>query len=164
MASCIKIQEKSPLKFTLTKGLSFLSPQVTLDSSLREERLSIVLQALVENRWLKGIEADQIHRELSEICSNIAVINHLKTFDRKTDRLDTLWLKDINQSAGTFSANMGKFLRIILSLSHGNAGLERGFSVNKECLVENLSEESLVAQRQIHDAVLCSGGVEGIEV
>lgn len=82
VASCIKIQEKSPLKFTLTKGLSFLSPQITLDSSLREERLSIVLQALVEIQWLKGIEVDQIQRELSEVCRNIAVINHLKSFDR----------------------------------------------------------------------------------
>ena len=38
-----------------------------------------------------------------------------------------------------------KNLNIILVLSHGNADMERGFSVNREVTVENLEEESLVA-------------------
>nr|CAD7197511.1 unnamed protein product [Timema douglasi] len=33
-----------------------------------------------------------------------------------------------------------------------NAVVERSFSVNKECLVENLLEDSLIAQRVIYDA------------
>jgi len=41
----------------------------------------------------------------------------------------------------------------MLSLFHGNAAVERSFSINKECLVENLLEDSLVAQRVVYDAV-----------
>lgn len=33
----------------------------------------------------------------------------------------------------------------LLMLSHGQASVERGFSVNKEIEIENLSEHSLVA-------------------
>ena len=37
-------------------------------------------------------------------------------------------------------------LKILLLLSHGQASVERGFSVNKETEVENLLEHSLVVQ------------------
>ena len=47
----------------------------------------------------------------------------------------------------------------VFILSHGNAGDERGFSINKEYLVPNLIEESLVAQRIVYDNVHDQGGV-----
>jgi len=37
--------------------------------------------------------------------------------------------------------------------------LERGFSANADILVENLTEESLVAQRLIFDSISVSGGL-----
>ena len=36
-----------------------------------------------------------------------------------------------------------------MTLSHGNARVESGFSANKEMLVENMSEGSLVARRMV---------------
>jgi len=45
-----------------------------------------------------------------------------------------------------------------LILSHGNAPVEGGFSVNESLLVENAKEHSLVAQRRVYDAVACAGG------
>ena len=50
-------------------------------------------------------------------------------------------------------------LKILLVLSHGQASVERGFSVNKEIEVENLPEHSLVAQRTICDYVEVVSGV-----
>ena len=44
-------------------------------------------------------------------------------------------------------------------LSHGNASVESGFSVNFDMLVENLHEDSLVAQRTVYDAVKSKGGL-----
>lgn len=49
-------------------------------------------------------------------------------------------------------------------MSHGNANIERGFSINKEILIENLKEESLIAQRVVYDAVSHAGGVEKVEI
>ena len=37
------------------------------------------------------------------------------------------------------------FLKIICTVSQGQSSIERGFSINKEHLVENLQEESLIA-------------------
>ena len=42
-------------------------------------------------------------------------------------------------------------------LSHGNASAEGGFSVNKELLIENMLEETVVAQRVVYDAILTAG-------
>ena len=40
-----------------------------------------------------------------------------------------------------------KVLKIVLTLSHGQAEVERGFSLNKEVTVENLLGGNLVARR-----------------
>ncbi len=49
-------------------------------------------------------------------------------------------------------------------LSHGNAAVERGFSINKECLVENLQQHSLVSQRIVYDAVIAAGGILNMNI
>lgn len=41
------------------------------------------------------------------------------------------------------------FLKTIFILFHGNAAVERGFSVNKECISENMKKELLIEQRHI---------------
>lgn len=47
-------------------------------------------------------------------------------------------------------------------MSHGNAFVERGFSINKEVIVENQLAKSLVAQRQVYDAIQSLGGLDNI--
>lgn len=44
-------------------------------------------------------------------------------------------------------------------MSHENALLERGFSVNKEIIVPNLKEENLVAQRLVYDDIQLKGRI-----
>ena len=42
--------------------------------------------------------------------------------------------------------------------------MERGFSVNKECLMDNMKEESLVGIRTVYDAVKYQGEVGKVSV
>ena len=42
--------------------------------------------------------------------------------------------------------------------------MERSFSINKECLVENLHNDSLIAQRVVYDAVTAVGGVATVQI
>ena len=46
-----------------------------------------------------------------------------------------------------------KVCSIIFVLSHGQSAVERGFSINKELLVENLQAKSLVSQRLVYDHI-----------
>ncbi|KAH9369131.1 hypothetical protein HPB48_012766 [Haemaphysalis longicornis] len=65
----------------------------------------------------------------------------LKKFDRKEQTLDVLWLDVCSHD----HKELLSFIKIILCLSHGNAAAGGGFSVNKECLVENLEDVLLIA-------------------
>lgn len=55
-------------------------------------------------------------------------------------------------------------VKILLVLSHGKASVERGFSINKELIVENQRERSLVAQRLIVEHVRSVGGITKVEI
>ena len=52
---------------------------------------------------------------------------------------------------------------IVKILSHENAQIESGFSVNLDLPVENLPKESLVAQCQVYDGIR-TVGIENVEI
>ena len=45
---------------------------------------------------------------------------------------------------------------MILTLSHDQSAVERGFSINKELLVKNLAKTSIVKQRIVYNHYLAS--------
>ena len=55
-------------------------------------------------------------------------------------------------------------MRTLLILSHGQASVEKGFSINRQVVVENLKERSFIAQRTIHDHLLHVGGLDALIV
>ncbi|CAN7984064.1 unnamed protein product [Ixodes hexagonus] len=155
-----KVMERSPLKHKLTRGASCLDPAFALSPEAGRKRLTLALEVLSEDQWLTGLQAERTYRSYTKICSLGLAQEKLKGFDRKEQRLDVLWLDLCSHD----HKELLSFIKIILCLSHGNAAVERGFSVNRECIVENLKEESLIAQRVVHDAVLAAGGVDKVEI
>ena len=75
----------------------------------------------------------------------------------KSDRVDTFYFDRLVNEADL--KELWKVVKLLLTLSHGQATVERGFSSNKEVMVENLAQHSLVAQRVICDHVHSVGGV-----
>ena len=43
--------------------------------------------------------------------------------------------------------------KVILVLSHGQSFTERGFSINKEVVDDNMKQKSLISQRIVYDTV-----------
>ena len=54
--------------------------------------------------------------------------------------------------------------RELLLLSYGQASVEHGFSINKEISVENMAEQTLIAQRVIKDHLINVGGVTKVSL
>ena len=54
--------------------------------------------------------------------------------------------------------------KMLLVLSHGQASVERGFSINKECSEDNQTTKGLIARRIVLDHVRCSGGVLNVKI
>lgn len=86
----------------------------------------------------------------------------MATFSTTDNRLDEFWMDVIPKSDDY--ADLRAFLKMVLILSHGNAFAETGFSINKELLIENLTEHSLVEQRRVYDAITHHGGIKNVDI
>ncbi|KAK6189060.1 hypothetical protein SNE40_005106 [Patella caerulea] len=53
---------------------------------------------------------------------------------------------------------------MLLILSHGQSGVERGFSFNAKILTENMQDKSIINRRHIVHHVHLIGGVDKFEV
>ena len=73
------------------------------------------------------------------------------------ERLDVFYMNHLPRHV-----ELREVVKLVIILFHGNARLESGLSANKEMLVENMSEGSLVAQRMVFDDV--EGGISNVDV
>ena len=73
----------------------------------------------------------------------------------ETDRLDAFFYKKLHDKSELLAR--WQLFRLLLCLAHGQADVERGFSVNKDMLVENMKTETFVAQRMVYDSVSSLG-------
>nr|CAD7260169.1 unnamed protein product [Timema shepardi] len=62
---CAKLLERSPLKYKLTKAISFLDPAVAVLKSTRSERLKSTLEIVLANNWITGVAADLVDRQFN---------------------------------------------------------------------------------------------------
>ncbi|KAH8038463.1 hypothetical protein HPB51_001636 [Rhipicephalus microplus] len=160
-ACSAKIIERSPLKYKLTRGASCLNPAVCAASvEAGQKLLNIALEVLIEHGRLTGLQGERASRSYVQVCSNSTAQVRLRKFDCARERLEKRWV----ELCASSHEELLLFVKIVLCLSHGNSSVERGFSVNKECLVENMKEESLVAQRLVYDEVSAAGGVAEVDV
>jgi hypothetical protein len=136
--------------------------EVMLHDDLRKSRIDTALEIFIDKKQLVASNADVIRREYVDLCSKKSVSSKLTEFNCDRDRLDTL-LSDIleKEKAGN---GLITFVQQMLTIFHGNAAVERSFSINKECLVENLLQDSLIAHRVVYDAVSAVGGVSNIQI
>ena len=87
---------------------------------------------------------DQILKEYKEFLRNDIVFSREKfsNYDKQKDRLDTFFF---SLPAIKKYVNLAFVIKMILTLSHGQAVVERSFSVNKSVVYVNMKEESTVA-------------------
>ena len=77
-------------------------------------------------------------------------------FDYTKDRLDVFFSEMLETNKSY--QDVWNIFKMVFLLSHGQASIERGFSVNKHLLVENYKTQSLIALRRIEDLKMSSSG------
>ncbi|KAJ8877315.1 hypothetical protein PR048_021769 [Dryococelus australis] len=55
-------------------------------------------------------------------------------------------------------------MKMVMILAHGNAQVEQEFSINADCIIENMREQTLVARRTTYDAVSSFDGVANVPI
>ncbi|KAJ8884855.1 hypothetical protein PR048_011051 [Dryococelus australis] len=88
--------------------------------------------------------ADCGKRDYFKFCENAVIVNAIKQFDQKQHKLDGFLMNLICDLKLENTALLTlTFFQKILVMFHGSAAVERGFSINKECLVEHTTKVCL---------------------
>ena len=150
---CSHMMEKSPVASLFARCLRFLSPAYMLEQpEICEEFFEKILEKLVCYKKILAKDADAAKLEYSNFLTKIVKANKsdFVKFNKSSVRADLFFGKYINTSE---YEQMWCVFKLLLCLSHGQASVERGFSVNSNLLVENMHEDSLIAQRIVQDHV-----------
>ena len=159
-----KMLEKSPASYSLFQHLSCLNPvKIASNKVACSAKFKKVLRLLVNAKRVKEEECDTILQQFAIFLDSIPVFGSERFANSQSaeDRLDTLFFECM---ANESYKSLFSVVKLILILSHGQATVERGFSVNKEVEVENLKEHTLVAERIVCDHVNSVGGVLKVEL
>lgn len=135
-----KIVDKCPIRYSFARDITCLNPN-NFSKDVAPKKFDNVVSYLRARRWLSDEEVDSSKYEYSMLRK---LHKEIEVIDGR--RMDELFrsIKELNTMP-----SLMKVINISLCLSHGNAEVERGFSVNKEVSVENMSEECLIAKRLI---------------
>lgn len=121
----------------------------------------LVLEAYTKGR-ISAQEADSAKAEFVQFRT-VTIRAHrfkLSDFDRMSDRLDVLF--DSLLAEQQKSNNLLLIIKMVLTTFHANAAVERGFSINKECLEPNLQEMSIRSLRIVYDSLKGKTAAESI--
>ena len=154
-----KLQERSPLRYSIVRNCSSLVPK---NMVLHREESTLRFRSLCDRLYaLKKISstADNGKNRFEEFI-NFIIFEHKQSFlvfDVNKDRLDRFF--GVHLSGEDRYKDLRLICKLVFILSHGRSNIERGFSINKEVLGDNMKEKSIVSQRLVYDT-LASSNVE----
>jgi len=157
-----KMKERSPLAFPLTRYISGFSPVCMKTPDRSVKRVTKAVEVLTVSGHVDAIEGDQAIRQWKFFLQDTHVLGKIGAFVPFFDRLDTFFfssMKGRHHFCGIFEV-----VKKVIMLSHGNAAVERGFSLNKALLQPNILEDSLVGARHAYDGIKGSGGPLNVEI
>ena len=160
-----KLAERSPLKYKLTQyiaALSLIQISTVGDVTLKK-RFDKYLELLCESKWITATIADRAKQQYAEFIMKKSVLEKLNEFDINHDRLHTFYMSLFSSLNLDMNALLD-VVKITLILSHGQGRVESGFSINEQVLVENLQEDSIVAQRMVYEGILQEGGASKVDL
>ena len=119
-----------------------------------EKRFLNLLQKLVDRKLITSLFAEEAKKEFHRFASDVVRENKeiFRNYNARPVNLDWFYMEYLKDSIHYKS--FAHVLKIAVTLFHGQGNAERGFSLNKQLVVENMSETSLIAQRFVKDHIL----------
>ena len=159
---CIKMMKKSPLQYKLVRNIKFLDPRycASVANSNAVCKLKEVMNLLVDTKWLSVRKCDEIVNQFELYLDTIIRPNIFEFND--DSRLDSFYYRHLGTSEQY--SDLFSIVKQLLIISHGQAQVERGFSTNKQLLIENMKEHSFISQRLVCDFISSQGGALNVEI
>ena len=123
-----------------------------------------VSQILYDRKWISSVLFDKAKVQFSQLWFKTSDewSELFNKFNRNRDRFDEFYY-DLVASNQEFCERWSVFL-LFLIISHGNVVAGSEFYVNRDILVLNLKEISLVSQYQVYNSIICKSGVLNVEI
>ena len=148
----LKLQERSPLKYLIVRCSSCLVPRsIVNESESFNLQFNKVVDKLFKHQQLNNKEADEAKLQFEKFVTNYVPqhSNKFNSFNVSMQHLDKFYGEFLHKNQQYKS--MWKIFIFIFALSHGQSQVERGFSINKEIVIENLHSSPLSAQCIVYD-------------
>ena len=150
--------ERPPLKYSLARFLASLALQNIISNSADvATKFEKVLHLLLGGSWVSGEECDELLTQYKAFTTDMKQ-EHATEFSNfstySDDRLDVFFGQYMNNSK---YGKLWRVIKMLLTISHGQASVERGYSVNSDLLIENMQEKTVVALPTVYDGVMASG-------
>ena len=116
----------------------------------------MLLTHLEKQKILSTAQCDKITEQFLEFIDFDLKVNIVKfeNFSANDTNLDDFYFRFIEIEK---YKELSFLVKIFLTLSHGQASVERSFNLNKSVLNHNISEDSIVAKKAIRDHMLYNG-------
>lgn len=156
-----RLLERCCLKYPIVAAFSSLDPGFIKNHRQEEteSKFENLLQILHNVNIMEASKAEKAKTEFSKYISEYTT--EINSFSDDI-RLDKFYFQALGENKSY--ENLWHIIKLVLILSHGNATVESGFSINKNLLIENLQEKTLISQRIVYDSVKKLGGVENVEI
>ena len=111
------------------------------------ERFKKLVLDLTASKIISNEDGDKGITEFRDLMSQLCIMSKLKSYTT-CQRLDTFFFTTLE--IGKYSS-FSLIVQSVLVLHNGQAEVERGFSVSKEIMEDNMSELTLVSRRLVKD-------------
>ena len=154
----LKIFERSPLNSNFVRYVRIFDPKVmaSYSKATNEGCMKGTVRCLIEHKYITPSFGDSVLVSFGKFQGDLLVNkDKFLAYDRNKTRLDDFYFNgDIDMRKYPEMANM---VKCVLTLSHGQAGVERSFSLRTGLLEDNMKADSLNARRIVKDHMLSNG-------
>ena len=138
---CNHLLSQSPLTSYFARCAKYLDPTTMGEMpDVCKQSFRKMREKLLEYKQVTSHVADEAEKEYKKFLHTVVKENKafFLEFDKSKDRLDEFFMRYISDTA-RFN-NFMLTVKMVLTLSHGQTDVERGFSLNDKLLVENMED------------------------
>ncbi len=157
-----KLVKKCPIKYKIVRQLPCLAPHVIVQNTTDADSLfKGLLECLVEAQRIESTDVDQLLEDYSEWSTSVRTESAFIQCVKYETKLDSLYYNFFPKSK---YPQLWEIIKNMLLLSHGQASVERGFSLGKAIAKDNQLPETIMNMRVVKDHIVSVGGLDNVAV
>ena len=150
-----KLFEKSPVSHNVVRNSVIFDPLIACQENVGtlQSKLKKLLDHLIKHKLFQAQVCDKIMQQFLEFVGHdLKLLTDLfQSYKREETSLDEFYFEKTDIRS---FKELASLLKVILTVSHGQAAAERGFSINNSLSIVNIFEKSLVCKKLVKDHLL----------